>query len=140
MTPDPPLDELVEAFENATLEAGGFDHEAHIRVAWHYLEELGLLGALERFTAAIKRLTQTLGVASRYHETITWFYLIAIAERLERAERGDWQAFKAANPDLFAREPALVHRYYSQTLLASEAARRRFVLPDLLPVPVTGPV
>lgn len=122
--------ELVAAFENATLDAGGFDHEAHIRVAWHYLRAMSLLDAIERFTAAIQRLTVKLGVSGKYHETITWFYLIKIAERLPSSPGDDWPAFKAANADLFAWNPSLVERYYSASLLASDRARQQFVLPD----------
>ena len=123
--------DLVRAFENASLEAGDFDHEAHILVAWHYVRERGLLDAICCFTRGIRRLTQKLGVSARYHETITWFYLIKIAERCRAQPDADWVTFKAANPDLFARNPALVDRYYSRSLLASATARRMFVLPDL---------
>lgn len=126
-----PMAHIVEAFENATLEPGGFDHEAHILVAWHYLQELSLLDAITRFTRAIKRLTRKLGVSAKYHETITWFYLIKIAERLQASPGADWQAFKAANPDLFAWNPSLVEKYYSKDLLSSDAARHMFVFPDL---------
>ncbi len=124
---------IVAAFENATLKPGGFNHEAHILVAWHYLREMSLIEAIGRFTRAIRRLTQKLGVASKYHETITWFYLIKIAERMKATPDADWQAFKAANADLFAWNPSLVEQYYSRDLLGSETARQLFVLPDLGP-------
>ncbi len=123
--------DIVAAFEKATLDPASFDHEAHILVAWHYLQELSLLDAISRFTSAIKQLTRKLGVASKYHETITWFYLIKIAERCKAEPGADWPRFRAANPDLFARKPTLVEKYYSRTLLASATARRMFVLPDL---------
>lgn len=125
--------DIVEAFEKATLDPAGFDHEAHILVAWHYLQELSLLDAIKRFTSAIKQLTRALGVPSKYHETITWFYLIKIAERCKAAPGADWPAFRAANADLFAWRPSLVEKHYSKALLASETARRMFVLPDLQP-------
>jgi hypothetical protein len=128
---DTRIEELVRAFEDATLDAGGFDHEAHILVGWHYLQELSLLDAIGRFTTAIKRLTRKLGVSSKYHETITWFYLIKIAERSRAEAASDWDAFKSANPDLFAWNPSLIDQYYSKSRLASDEARRMFVLPDL---------
>lgn len=127
--------DIVESFEKATLEPGEFGHEAHVLVAWHYLGEQSLLDAIGRFTAAIKRLTRKLGVSSKYHETITWFYLIKVAERLKAAPEADWPAFKAANPDLFARNPGLIEKYYSKALLESDTARRMFLLPDRLPRP-----
>ena len=126
------IEQMMAAFESATLEPGGFDHEAHILVAWRYLQDLPLLDAIARFTGAIKRLTEKLGVPGKYHETITWFYLIKIAERLGADAAEDWPAFKAANPDLFTWNPSLIDRYYSKRLLGSDTARRSFVLPDLL--------
>ena len=130
---DPRIEETVQAFENATLEPGGFNHEAHIKVAWGYLQEYQQLDAINRFTAAIKRLTETLGVPDKYHETITWFYLLKIAERCQEKTEADWHTFKAANPDLFEWNPSIIQKYYSDTLLSSETARRMFVLPDLMP-------
>ena len=125
------IEHIVEAFENATLDPGGFNHEAHIQVAWHYLQELSLLDAIARFTRAIKRLTRKLGVSAKYHETITWFYLIKIAERLQASPGADWRTFKSANPDLFTWNPSLIEKYYSKELLSSETARQMFVFPDL---------
>lgn len=125
------VDDIVEAFEQGTIDPGSFDHEAHILVGWRYLQEYTLIEAIDRFTAALRRLTRKLGVASKYHETITWFYLIKIAERSSLRDAADWPEFKRANPDLFARHPGLVDKHYSRSLLSSETAKRLFVLPDL---------
>lgn len=124
---------IVEAFENATIEAADFDHEAHMLVGWWYLQECSLLDALSRFTGALRRLTRKLGVPSKYHETITWFYMIQIAGRCRGQPDADWPQFKAANADLFAQNPSLIEKYYSASLLWSGTARRLFVLPDLRP-------
>ena len=129
---DSRIERIFRAFEDATLEPGGFDHEAHILVGWRYLQDYSLADAINRFTAAIKRLTLKLGVPAKYHETITWFYLITIAERCSNDDAGDWPAFRAANPDLFAWNPSLLDKYYSKELLSSDTARRMFVLPDLV--------
>jgi len=130
---EPRIEETVQAFENATVKPSEFNHEAHIKVAWGYLQDHDQLEAINRFTAAIKRLTLKLGVPDKYHETITWFYLLKIAERCARNSTADWHAFKAGNPDLFEWNPSIVQKYYSDALLSSEAARRMFVLPDLMP-------
>lgn len=125
------IEQVVAAFENGTIGPAEFGHEQHLLVAWHYLQDGDLLDALTRFTAALRRLTIKLGVPSKYHETITWFYMIQIAQRLSCKSDPDWPAFKADNPDLFEWNPSLVQKYYSDSLLASEAARHRFVFPDL---------
>jgi hypothetical protein len=125
------IEQIVAAFENATIDPDDFDHEAHLLVGWRYLQDLSLLDSINRFTGALKRLTRKLGVPAKYHETITWFYLIKIAERCRGQAATDWPAFKAANPDLLQRNPALIRQYYSGSLLSSETARRLFVFPDL---------
>jgi hypothetical protein len=124
--------QIVQSFESATIDPADFSHETHIMVGWWYLQEHDLLEAITRFTRAIRRLTSKLGVSSKYHETITWFYLIKIAERASATDIGDWAAFKAANPDLFSWNPGLLQNYYSDELLASGTAKRMFALPDLL--------
>lgn len=122
----------VAAFEDGTLDVDAFDHEAHIYVAWLYLEELPLPDAIARFCAVLKKLTTKLGVAGKYHETITWFFMILIAERRQHAASSDWFSFRRANGDLFDRSDSIIDRYYSKDLLGSEQARESFVLPDKL--------
>jgi hypothetical protein len=121
----------IEAFEAGAIDAGAFDHEAHVYVAWLYLERYALAKAIGRFTSALRRLTQQLGVPDKYHETISWFFLLVIAERRE-ARPGDWAAFRQANEDLFGTASGILRRYYSDAVLFSERARCRFVLPDRL--------
>ncbi len=130
---DSRIEQIVAAFENATIEAADFDHEAHLLVGWWYLQERSVLDALSRVTGALRRLTRKLGMPSKYHETITWFYVIQIAGRCRGTADVDWPQFKAANADLFAQNPSLIEKYYSESLLSSETARRLFVFPDLRP-------
>ena len=125
------VEQIVAAFENATIDAAEFDHEAHLLVGWRYLQDYSLLDSIKRFSSALRTLTRKLGVPTKYHETITWFYLIKIAERCGGKAPTDWAAFKTANPDLFERNPSIIQRYYSESLLSSECARLAFVLPDL---------
>lgn len=122
------IEQIVAAFEDATIDAAEFEHEAHLLVGWRYLQDYTLLESITRYSGALKRLTRKLGVPNKYHETITWFYLIKIAERKAAT---DWAAFKTANPDLFERNPSIIQQYYSESLLSSECTRQAFVLPDL---------
>ena len=130
---DSRIEQIVAAFENATIEAADFDHEAHLLVGWWYLQERSLLDALSRFNGALRRLTRKLGVSAKYHETITWFYMIQIAGRCRGQPDADWPQFQAANADLFEQNPQFIQRFYSESLLSSETARRLFVFPDLRP-------
>ena len=126
----PPIS--IDALEDGTLDAATFDHAAHVYAAWLYLEEFPLADAIARFSAALRRLTATLGVPGKYHETVTWFFMLLIAERRAAGHRDDWFAFRRSNPDLFGNAEDVIRRYYSSEVLASERARQTFVLPDQL--------
>ena len=71
----------IHAFEAGHIDPADFDHAAHVYVAWLYLQQTSLAEAIARFTAALRQLTARAGADARYHETITWFFLIVIAER-----------------------------------------------------------
>jgi len=123
--------ELLRRFEDATLPASAFHHRDHVRVAWLYLKAEPPLAALARFDAGLKRFAAAHGATGLYHETITWAYLLLLRERMERNGAGaTWAEFAAQNPDLLTWKPSVLDRYYRPETLASELARRVFVLPD----------
>lgn len=124
----------IERFEALDIVPTDFDHEAHIYVAWSYLQRFDLLTSIERYRSVLRRLTEKFGVPDKYHETITWFYLIGVAERAMGEAATDWSRFRDQNPELFARNPSIIRRFYSESRLTSEAAKRTFVLPDLSPL------
>ena len=123
---------LLEQFVDTTLPAEQFHHEQHVQVAWLFVRKHGMPAALGEFSAAIKRFADAKGATGLYHETITWAFLLIIAEREARAASPTWQGFAAANPDLLVWKPSILNRYYSKELLASDLARRTFVMPDRL--------
>jgi hypothetical protein len=92
----------------------------------------GTPGALAEFTTAIKRFADAKGATGLYHETITWAFLLLIAERQARNPAGTWEEFEAANADLLSWKPSILERYYSKELLASDLAKRAFLMPDRL--------
>ena len=123
-------DELYQAFTSTALSADQFHHEQHVRVAWMFVCRHGMPAAIGEFSEAIKRFAAAKGAHGLYHETITWAFLLIISERQARQPAGTWPDFAEANPDLLAWKPSVLDRYYSKELLASELARRAFVMPD----------
>ena len=122
-------EELVAAFEATALPADQFSHESHVRVAWWYLRSAPLPEALLRFATALQRFAAAKGAHGKYHETMTVMWMLIIADRLSAAPGSVWTEFAAANPDLFER-PSVLLRYYREETLASDRARRSFVMPD----------
>jgi hypothetical protein len=120
--------EFIAAFEACEIANSEFHHADHIRLAWLYLREFALLDAIERFTASLRRFAAHHGKAERYHETVTWAYMLLIHERM--VERSSFEDFRAANPDLFSWKPSILEGYYRADTFASERARQTFVMPD----------
>ena len=125
----------IEAFENGSIDVDAFDHEAHVYIAWLYLDRFELSEAIGRFDTALRELTAQLGVPDKYHATVTWFFMLLIAERRAARSDTDWLDFRRRNRDLFAGSKIL-HSYYTPETLASDRARRTFVLPDRPCAPV----
>ena len=123
------VDLSIDGFERGEIDLESFDHEAHLHLAWLYLEQFPLPEALERFDAALRRLTARLGIPGKYHATITWFYLLLIGERRDGEPGLPWNRFRIRNADLLD-HGGILNRYYHRDTLASERARRSFILPD----------
>jgi hypothetical protein len=123
--------DLLDRFVDTTLPASEFHHAQHVQVAWLFVRQHGMPAALAEFSSAIKRFADAKGATGLYHETITWAFLLLIADRQARNPVESWEAFAAANPDLLTWQPSVLNRYYSKELLASELAKRTFLMPDL---------
>ncbi len=121
----------VAEFERGELDPEAFVHEAHVYVAWELINQCPLTEAIQRFTQALRRLTTAIGQEAKYHETITWFFMLRTAERREALGATDWDTFAAANSDLLTDSKAMLARHYSAERLWSPLARRQFLLPDL---------
>ncbi|MEZ5331981.1 MAG: hypothetical protein R2991_07970 [Thermoanaerobaculia bacterium] len=127
-------DELLRGFEDGTLDAHAFHHAEHVRLVWLHLRRHGRLDTLDRVSRGLRRLAARHGKPELYHETITWGWVLLIAQRLRATPDLTRDAFAKAHPDLLDRTAPALAAYYSPGLLASAEARRDFVLPDRVPV------
>jgi hypothetical protein len=123
-------DALARAFAGATLTA--LPHRDHVRLGWIYLARAPLAQAAARFIEDLARLASALGAPGKYHETITWAYLLWIHDcRTRGPAHPDSDAFVAGHPELLA--PGALARFYRPETLATDEARRVFLLPDVRP-------
>jgi hypothetical protein len=117
---------IVKGFEEATLPR--LPHADHVRIAWAYARELPLLDAIGRIREGLRRYAAARGVPEKYHETVTWAFMVLIHQRARGTPEASWDAFARANDDLFDQRVLL--RWYHPETLASTLARETFVLPD----------
>lgn len=122
---------LLRRFESLELAPQELDHAAHVRLAWTCLHLEPPVRAIARIAEGLAAFAAHHGADGLYHETITWAYILLVNERIARLGRPHrWAEFAAANPDLLVRGKAALQPLYRDETLASELARRVFVLPD----------
>ncbi len=130
-------DALWEAFRTSTLPAAEWHHRSHLRVALLHVTRWELDEAHVRMRVGIIRLNAFHGleetITRGYHETLTRFWLVAVAAHATTPPAANSRAFCDAHPELLEREYPL--RFYSQPLLFSASARAAFIAPDLMPLP-----
>ena len=124
-------DEFMASFESGSLDNRSFHHADHVRMAFLYLRRYPALEALQRFSASLVGLAAAIGKPQLYHETITWAFMLLIRERLARAgSERTWTEFAAENRDLLDWNDNVLKKYYCGATLASDLARKTFLLPD----------
>ena len=128
-------EEFINAFESGTLCNQEFHHADHVRMGFLYLCRFPVLEAVRRFAETLQRFAAANGKPGLYHETITWAFLFLIRERMahlleETGRQPNWTEFAAANPDLLDWKNNILKRYYLDETLASDLARKVFLLPD----------
>jgi hypothetical protein len=125
----------VEIVERIVAARGDFGHREHLELAWTCLASHGDVDSAHRaVAAAVRHVARRHGMPDRYHETLTraWVHVVALHRAL--APGDSFGAFIAAHPRLLERD--LLNHHYSQPLLRSQAARRRWAEPDLRAFPV----
>ena len=126
--------ELIDRFEDRTLDPASFRHAEHVRLAWAFLQRLELFPAMERCRLGLRALAAHHGAPEKYHETVTCGMMVLVHERLlTRGSDGTWDGFVAANPDLLRWLDGAFFEHYPPEVLRSELARRTFLLPHSVP-------
>lgn len=124
-----------QAFEAGQVPAGEFDHRAHVRLAYIYLCGRSPNEAHESMKRSLLGFLRHLGIGeSKYHETITRAWVLAVAHFMELSPVcRSADAFIGQNPVLLDKNIMLSH--YSAEVLFSPAARTQFLEPDLQRIP-----
>jgi hypothetical protein len=106
-------------------ETRDLDHETRVKIAFDWLRR-------EPFPEATRRIRDDIRAERRYHETLTLAWTRLIAASMDR-DAEDFAGFLTRYPFLSCPDTVLSH--YSPERLASDRARREFVLPDREPLP-----
>jgi hypothetical protein len=126
---------FLQAFERCDIAAAAFHHPEHLRLAYIYLSLHPTAAALETMRSGLQRLLAHLGApASKYHETLTAAWLLAVNHFMQMTgPTGSFDQFAGRAGRLF--DQRIMQTHYTRELLFSDAARTGFVEPDLQPIP-----
>ena len=131
LDPDATADGLLAA----TLTKAEWTHSAHLAACVGLVRRLGPAAALDACRDAIPRLNEAHGVVnddgSGYHETITVFYVAAVAAAIACGAGAE------GVEDALGRDAPLT--YWTRDRLLSVEARRGWVEPDRAPLPFPLP-
>jgi hypothetical protein len=125
---------LVRGFEDGSLDVAVFHHRQHLIVAAWLLETSNYDSALTRMRKGLHGLLSKVG-KDAYHETVTVFWMRALRHRLSTCDRMLPVDQRIREVVAWAQTGQPLRAHYSAELLASGAAKREFVAPDLAPLP-----
>ena len=126
----PDVPELLDRFVDTTLPADQFHHRQHVQVAWLFVRNHGMPAALAEFQRGDQAIRRCQGrdrsVPRDHHLGIP-----AADRRSPGTHAGRHLGrVRSRQPGSADVETVDSERYYSKELLASELARRTFLMPD----------
>jgi hypothetical protein len=126
-------------FLRGEIDPAHFPHREHVRIAFEMLRRLDFAESVWQFSKTLRLMAIKAGRPRAFNQTITIAFLGLIAERMESDQCGDFSAFEREHAELFDKNA--LARWYPAARLATAAARRIFLLPQLpLPEPTERPV
>jgi hypothetical protein len=118
----------LERFMRGEVDAAAFPHREHVRMGFEMLRRHDFAETAFRFSAALRAMAGRAGKPQAFHQTVTIAFLSLIAERIDSGDYADFDSFARGNADLL--EKSALSRWYPSERLASDAAKRTFLLPN----------
>lgn len=124
---------FVEGFEKCTMDPSWFTHQAHLRIAYLYLEKYGAKIAARRLCKRIENFDRTFGSGKKYHCTIT-MASVGIVDHFVRKSSGDsFISLINEFPVLKDDFKKLLFSHYSRHLIDLPESKLNYFLPDIEP-------
>ena len=123
---------FIEQFASGTLNPEIFNHEAHLRLAWLYINKLGLKQAEQDVQSQLQNFVEIVGAKDKYHKTLTIVAIRIVNHFMQKSKSNNFVEFINEFPQLKSEFKVLVSTHYSFNIFTSEKARIEYLKPDLL--------
>jgi hypothetical protein len=122
-------------FEASKFPPALFNHRAHLRLAYIYLAGHDTETACQLMRAVLQNFLEYNHIdVSKYHETMTRAWMMAVRHFMEGTSYSESaDSFIDQNPRMLDSKIMMTH--YSAEVIFSDEARKRFVEPNLDPIP-----
>lgn len=125
--------EFNRQLNNCTLNPELFSHEAHIRLAWITIKNLGLEKAIETIQTQLENFVTHVGAKDKYHKTLTIVAVKIVNHFIQKSKSDDFSNFINEFSQLKYEFKELVNAHYSFNIYNSDQAKKEFLEPDLIP-------
>jgi hypothetical protein len=126
--------EFLSAFHDGSLPSDEIRHRGHLRLAWLILNRHPVDEAATIVTREIRRFAISQGAASRYHDTLTRFWVRLVSHATnDAADAKNIDELMEKFP--FLCDKNLPYRHWKRETFDSDGARAGWVEPDIAPLP-----
>lgn len=134
------IENLLVSFNNCTLARSEWNHAAHLKVALWYLTQYEKKQAINLIRQSIQRYNTAQNIQATptggYHETLTLFWVFMVEHYLSIVDSKSPLVELTNKLIYMLKDKNLPQEYYSQDLLMSWDARKRWNNPYLKPLDV----
>lgn len=125
--------EFLSLFKRNELDPRCFDHMAHLRLAYLYIQRFGLHTAISEVCKQLKAFTEKQGEPEKYNETVTTAAVRAVNHFMNKSRATQFKSFIKSFPKLRDNLKELLSQHYGIDIYNSEIAKSTFLQPDLQP-------
>jgi hypothetical protein len=106
-----------------------FGHREHVKLTWLAVRRCGTAEAVALISDGIRRTARYAGAPQKYNPTVSRAWVELTAYHMAEVPDESFEELLRRNPGLM--DKRLLTRFYHSRTLASPAARRGWVAPDL---------
>lgn len=125
--------DFIQAFETGKFPPEQFNHTAHIKLAWIYLEQFREETAIAKTCEAIKNFDRLHGDGTKYHTTLTVAAVKAVHHFRQKSTATTFEEFIVEFPKLITSFKELLSLHYGEEVISDPKAKTTYLEPDLLP-------
>lgn len=124
--------EFIQSFKNGKLEPTLFNHEAHLRLAYLYIQEKGEEKAIHEIGQDLKNYTKHVGAEEKFHLTLTVVAVKIVHHFMQKSKTNNFHDFILEFPILKTDFKELIQQHYGFDIFTNEKAKNEFMEPDKL--------